>query len=55
MNIQLGNLPEGKWRDLTNKELSELKDSLGESLNVSQVQRKFEGSDSKRKKRPRTD
>lgn len=55
MNIHLGNLPEGKWRDLTKKELSELKDSLGESVNVSQVQRKFEGTGGKRKKRPRTD
>lgn len=26
MNIELGNLPEGKWRYLTEKELSELKD-----------------------------
>ena len=55
MNIQLGDLPEGKWRDLTNKELTELKNSLGESLNVSQVQRKLEGTSGKRKKRPRTD
>lgn len=55
MNIELGELPVGKWRELTNKELTELKDSLGESLNVSQVQRKFEGTNGKRKKRPRTD
>ncbi|MBV1924501.1 MAG: 23S rRNA pseudouridine(2604) synthase RluF [Flavobacteriaceae bacterium] len=55
MNIELGELPEGKWRDLTKKELTELQDSLGESLNVSQVERKFEGTDFKQKKRPRTD
>jgi len=55
MNIELGELPEGKWRDLTNKELTELQDSLGESLNVSQVERKFESTVGKRKKRPLTD
>ena len=55
MNINLGELPEGEWRDLTTNELNELKDSLGESLNVSQVQRKFEGTGDKQKKRPRTD
>lgn len=39
MNIHLGNLPLGEWRDLTEKELNDLKDSLGESLNISEKQR----------------
>ncbi len=39
MNIQLGNLQVGKWRNLTAKELSGLKNSLEESLNVSEKQR----------------
>ena len=39
MNIHLGNLEVGKWRDLTQKELKELKLSLGDSLNISEKQR----------------
>ncbi|PHS60416.1 MAG: 23S rRNA pseudouridine(2604) synthase RluF [Flavobacterium sp.] len=39
MNIQLDNLPVGEWRDLTEKELNDLKLSLGESLNISEKQR----------------
>ena len=39
MNIHLGNLSLGKWRDLTEKELGDLKSSLGESLNISEKQR----------------
>ena len=40
MNIHLGNLELGKWRDLTTIELSDLKNSLEESLNISQKQRR---------------
>ena len=39
MNIQLENLPIGEWRDLTEKELLDLKNSLGDSLNISEKQR----------------
>ena len=39
MNIELGKLPTGKWRYLTEKELKDLKQSLGESLNISAKQR----------------
>ncbi len=39
MNIQLDNLPIGEWRDLTEKELTDLKNSLGGSLNISEKQR----------------
>jgi 23S rRNA pseudouridine2604 synthase len=39
MNIQLGNLPIGEWRDLTKVELSDLKNSLEASLNISEKQR----------------
>lgn len=39
MNIQLDNLPIGEWRDLTEKELTDLKNSLGTSLNISEKQR----------------
>lgn len=39
MNIHLGNLPLGEWRDLTEKELNDLKYSLGDSLNISEKQR----------------
>lgn len=40
MNIQLENLPLGEWRDLSKKELNDLTDSLEESLNISEKQRK---------------
>ena len=39
MNIGLGNLEVGEWRDLSEEELSDLKKSLGESLNISEKQR----------------
>jgi len=39
MNIHLGNLELGTWRDLTNEELNGLKSSLEDSLNLSQKQR----------------
>jgi len=39
MNIKLDNLPVGEWRDLTDKELSDLKNSLDDSLNISEKQR----------------
>jgi 23S rRNA pseudouridine2604 synthase len=39
MNIRLGDLPIGEWRDLTEKELTDLKYSLGGSLNISEKQR----------------
>jgi len=39
MNIELGKLPIGKWRYLTEKELKDLKQSLGGSLNISAKQR----------------
>jgi len=39
MNIELGRLPTGKWRYLTEKELKDLKQSLGDSLNISAKQR----------------
>ena len=39
MNIELGRLPKGKWRYLTEKELKDLKQSLGDSLNISAKQR----------------
>ncbi len=40
MNIRLGNLGVGEWRNLTEKELKDLKYSLGDSLNISQKQRR---------------
>jgi 23S rRNA pseudouridine2604 synthase len=39
MNIELGKLPIGKWRYLTEKELKDLKLSLGDSLNISAKKR----------------
>ena len=39
MNIHLKNLGIGEWRDLTEKELTDLKSSLGDSLNISEKQR----------------
>ncbi len=39
MNIKLGSLPIGEWRNLTKEELSELKKSLNTSLNISEKQR----------------
>jgi len=40
MNIHLDNLPIGEWRDLSKKEYNDLTNSLEESLNISQKQRK---------------
>ena len=40
MNIHLENLPIGEWRDLSKKEYNDLTNSLEESLNISQKQRK---------------
>ena len=51
MNISLGNLPEGKWRDLTDKELQELKDSLKDSDNSSYVDQLEKGTGGKRRRR----
>jgi 23S rRNA pseudouridine2604 synthase len=51
MNISLGNLPEGKWRDLTKKELQELKDSLKDSDNSSYIDQLEKGTGGKRRKR----
>ena len=39
MNIELGKLPTGKWRYLTEKELKDLKQSIGDSLHISAKQR----------------
>ena len=39
MNIHLDNLEIGEWRNLTEKELTDLKNSLGASLNMSEKQR----------------
>ncbi|UAB82597.1 23S rRNA pseudouridine(2604) synthase RluF [Marixanthomonas sp. SCSIO 43207] len=49
MNIELGDLPTGQWRDLTKKELKELKDSVEESKNVPQANRQH--TSGKRRKR----
>ena len=39
MNIQLGELPVGKWRNLNDQEILSLKSSLEDSKNISQSQR----------------
>ncbi|KAA3624872.1 MAG: 23S rRNA pseudouridine(2604) synthase RluF [Flavobacterium sp.] len=39
MNIELGNLKSGDWRDLTSEELKGLKAAVSESKNVPQVER----------------
>ncbi len=41
MNIHLNDLPVGTWRDLTTKEITDIKKTLEESLNISQKQRGF--------------
>ncbi len=51
MNISLGNLPVGKWRDLTEKELKDLRDSLKDSDNSSYVDRMNKGTGGKRRGR----
>jgi len=51
MNIELGNLPVGKWRDLTATELETLKSSLESSDNSSFVDSQLSGTGGKRRKR----
>lgn len=51
MNISLGDLPVGKWRDLTSKELNGLRDSLKDSDNSSYVDRQERGTGGKRRRR----
>ena len=51
MNISLGNLPIGKWRDLTKKELEGLKNSLKYSDNSSFADQLQKGTGGKRKRR----
>lgn len=51
MNIFLGNLPTGKWRDLTKGELEELKNSLKDSDNSSFVDQLEKGTRGKRRRR----
>jgi len=50
MNISLGNLPIGKWRDLTKEELEGLKISLKNSDNSSFVDQLKKGTGGKRRK-----
>lgn len=51
MNISLGNLPIGKWRDLSDQELKDLKASLKSSDNSSFVDRMEKGTGGKRRRR----
>ena len=51
MNISLGNLTVGQWRDLTSKELQGLKDSLKDSDNSSFVDQLERGTRGKRRRR----
>jgi len=51
MNISLGHLAVGKWRDLTKKELQGLKNSLKDSDNSSYVDRLEKGTKGKRRRR----
>ena len=51
MNMKLGNLPVGKWRDLTENELNELKASLRDSDNSSFVDQMERGTGGKRRRR----
>jgi 23S rRNA pseudouridine2604 synthase len=50
MNIHLGDLAIGKWRDLTPKELNDLKDAVSDSKNIPQAQRKTATGARRRKK-----
>ena len=50
MNIELGDLPIGKWRDLTKEELKGLQNSVEESKNVPQADR-FKSTGGKRRRR----
>ena len=51
MNILLGNLAIGEWRDLTKKELQDLEDSLKNSDNSSYVDRLEKGTGGRRRRR----
>ncbi|GAB5399684.1 MAG: 23S rRNA pseudouridine(2604) synthase RluF [Aureisphaera sp.] len=51
MNIELGDLPIGKWRDLTDRELQDLRDSLKDSDNSSFVDQMERGTGGKRRRR----
>ncbi|MCH9661103.1 MAG: 23S rRNA pseudouridine(2604) synthase RluF [Bacteroidetes bacterium] len=51
MNISLGNLAIGEWRDLTKKELQDLEDSLKNSDNSSYVDRLEKGTGGRRRRR----
>ncbi|MBX2827962.1 MAG: 23S rRNA pseudouridine(2604) synthase RluF [Flavobacteriaceae bacterium] len=51
MNITLGDLPEGQWRDLSKKELQDLQDSLKDSDNSSFVDRLEKNTGGKRRRR----
>ncbi|MAY22963.1 MAG: 23S rRNA pseudouridine(2604) synthase RluF [Flavobacteriaceae bacterium] len=51
MNISLGGLPTGKWRNLTIEELKELKKGLKSSDNSSYVDRMQKGTSGKRRRR----
>lgn len=51
MNIELGNLPLGQWRDLTTKELSDLKKSLESSDNSAFVDTLPQKTSGKRRRR----
>jgi 23S rRNA pseudouridine2604 synthase len=51
MNISLGNLPVGKWRDLTKQELEGLKNSLKDSDNSSFADQLEKGTGGKRRRR----
>jgi len=51
MNIELGDLPIGKWRDLTEKELDGLKGMLKDSNNTSFVDSLDKGTGGKRRRR----
>ena len=51
MNIELGKLPIGEWRDLTAKELTDLKNSIETSDNSSYVDRLQKGTGGRRRRR----
>ena len=51
MNIELGKLPLGQWRDLTSKELSDLKKSLESSDNSAFVDTLPQKTSGKRRRR----
>ena len=55
MNIELGTLELGTWRDLSEKELTDLKSSLEDSVNQSEVQKSAGKRLEKGTKKPRSD